>query len=67
MARTWEQEKAYSAKRAEQLTAEMEASIQADDFQRFDNAYKLALRYMTKKQRMPYYMRMLERRVEANA
>ena len=67
MARTWEQEKAYNAKRAEQLAAEMEASIQSTDFQRFDEAYKTALRYMTKKQRQPYYIRMLQRRIEANA
>ena len=58
--RTWEQEKAYRARRAEQIAVEMEASIAAYDKDRFLAAWEKAMIYMNKKQRMPYYIRMLK-------
>ena len=56
---TWEREKAYRAKRAQQIIAEMEAAIETGDKNRFVKAYESAMRYMTKKQRNPYYLRAL--------
>lgn len=56
----WAEEKAYCAKRAQELTAEMEAAIQDSDKGRFEKAYQTAMRYMTKKQLKPLYMRMLK-------
>ena len=59
MAKTWEQEKAYCARRAEALGAEMDAAIEAGDRDRFTVAYQTAMRYMTVKQRSVYFMRWL--------
>lgn len=61
--RTWAQEKEYNARRAQQLGAEMEAAIEANDLRRFLAAYETSFRYMPKKQRSKYYIKMLERRV----
>ena len=59
MARTWAQEKAYNARRAEALGAEMDAAIEAGDHDRFTAAYQTAMRYMTVKQRSVYFRRWL--------
>lgn len=61
MKRTWEQEKAYRARRAEQIAIEMDAAIEAEDLDRFAAAWEKAMYYMTGKQRRPYYIRMLEK------
>ena len=60
MAKTWEQEKAYCARRAEVLGAEMDVAIEAGDRDRFTAAYQTAMRYMTVKQRTTYFKRWLE-------
>lgn len=59
MARTYEKEKAYTERRAAQLAEEMEQAIADNDKDRFLAAYNTAFRYMNKKQRSPYYLRML--------
>ncbi len=59
MARTWAQEKAYTARRAEALGAEMDAAIETGDRDRFTAAYQTAMRYMTVKQRSVYFRRWL--------
>lgn len=59
--RTWEQEKAYRAKRAGQAVREMELAISVYDVERFLAAWEDAMRYMTKKERSPYYIRMLQK------
>ena len=58
--KTWEQEKAYRARRAQALAAEMEQAIAAGDKNRFEAAYSTAMRYMNKKERSPYYIKALE-------
>ena len=63
---TWEKEKAYRAKRAAQAAAEMDAAIADCDKSRFLAAWDVAMRYMTGKERRPYYIRMLERRSNAH-
>ena len=60
MKRTWEQEKAYRERRAQQAIAEMEAAISTVDTERFLKAWGTAMRYMNKKQRGTYYIRMLQ-------
>ena len=64
MKRTWEQEKAYRARRAEQIAIEMDAAIEAEDLDRFAAAWEKAMYYMAGKQRRPYYIRMLEKGVK---
>lgn len=64
MKRTWEQEKEYTRRRAQQLGAEMEKAIKAIDRDRFFNAYTTSMRYMKKKERSPYYRRFIERYAE---
>lgn len=64
MARTWEQEKAYGARRANQAIIEMERAIRDTDIDRFTAAWNVAMRYMRKKERMPYYYRMLQKLIE---
>ena len=54
--KSWVEEKAYCAKRAQELTAEMEAAIKDSDKPRFDAAFQTARRYMTKKQLKPLYI-----------
>ena len=44
--KTWEQEKTYCAKRAQELEAELEAAIESHDKERFNRAYATAMRYM---------------------
>ena len=60
MKRTWEQEKAYRERRANMAMAEMDAAIETVDKVRFLAAWDAAMRYMNKKQRSPYYIRMLQ-------
>ena len=59
MARTWEQEKAYCAQRAEALAEAMETAILRLDADGFKAAYSAAARYMGKKQRQELYRRFL--------
>ena len=61
MKRTWEQEKAYRARRAEQIAADMDRAIEANDKDGFLAAWEKAMIYMNKRQRSPYYIRMLEK------
>lgn len=67
MKKTWEQEKAYCAKRAQELGAEMDAAIENVDRERFDKAYTTAMRYMKNKERSSYYKRFLTKMREARA
>lgn len=64
MARSYEQEKAYSIRRAQALVSEMEAALAANDAERFKAAYESSRRYLTQKQRKPLYIRFLERRTQ---
>lgn len=63
MTRTWEQEKAYTARRAQQLAAQMEQAIADNDKSAFLNAYATSMRYMPRKQRGTYYRRFLAQNV----
>jgi len=56
----WSAEKAYCEKRARQLKSEMELGIQNGNTEQFLQAYSKSFRYMTKKERFPYYHRFLE-------
>lgn len=67
MKKAWEQEKAYCAKRAQELGAEMDAAIENMDRERFEKAYTTAMRYMKKKERSDYYKRFLMKMKEARA
>ena len=64
MARTYEEEKAYCERRAQALVSEMDAALASNDAERFKAAYESSQRYLTKKQRMPLYIRFLERRTQ---
>jgi len=55
----YEKEKAYCARRAAELTAEMEAALEAKDPERFKVAYSASARYMRQKERKPLYLRFL--------
>lgn len=59
--KSWEKEKAYNAKRAQELGATMEQAITDNDRQKFEAAYQTAMRYMTVKARKAYYMEFLRR------
>lgn len=65
MKRTWEQEKAYRERRAQQAIAEMEAAISTVDIDRFSKAWEVAMMYMNVRRRNQYYIRMLQARKEA--
>ena len=56
----YEKEKAYCARRAQELSAEMEAALKTRDPERFKAAYGTSARYMTLKQRRPFYRRFME-------
>lgn len=58
---SWEKEKVYCKKRAEELAAEMDQAILSADRERFEKAFQTAMRYMTKRERAPYYRRFIER------
>lgn len=61
MTRTWNQEKAYNAKRAEALVIEMNQAIETADKDRFEKAFVTSMRYMKKKERGVYYRRFIEK------
>ena len=63
MKRTWEQEKAYRARRAAVLGEELEAAIRDLDKDRFQRAFTTAINYMNKPERSSYYRRFLEQLV----
>lgn len=65
MKRSWKQEKAYCARRAQELGAEMEAAIERGDRERFKAAYEASARYMTQAQRRRIYIRFLKKVVQA--
>lgn len=67
MKRTWAQEKAYRERRAQQAAAEMDTAIATVDKERFLKAWDTAMRYMNKKQRSPYYIRMLQANINHKA
>jgi len=67
MGKTWEQEKAYRAKRAQALGVEMDAAIESMDRERFEKAHTTAMLYMKKKERSDYYKRFLMKMREARA
>ena len=54
--RTWEQEKAYCAKRAEELKAEMTRATENVDLAAFTEAYEKSMRYMKVKERRRLYV-----------
>lgn len=58
---TWEQEKAYCAKRASELKTEMEAAIAASDKERFTKAFETAQRYMKKKELKSLFVAMVRK------
>lgn len=64
---TYQKEKEYCARRAQELTAEMEAAIETKDREKFKAAYTTSARYMTQKQRRPLYMRFMDMEVHSNA
>ena len=55
MKRTWEQERSFCEKRAAEIAGEMTQAINTGDREMFRRAYGLALRYMSKRERAPYY------------
>lgn len=59
MTKTWERQKAYAARRAAELKAAMEQAIATHDLNAFIEAHQTSFRYMTKRERKPYYERML--------
>lgn len=67
MKRTWEQEKAYRAKRAEELKKEMDVALSENDDGRFIHAFSTSSNYMGKRVRMLYYRRYLESRIARRA
>ena len=66
MARTWEKEKAYRAKRAVTLGAELDRAIENADKEAFGQAYRTALGYMTKAERTTYMKRFLQKMTKKN-
>ena len=60
----WENEKAYNAKRAQELGAALDEARAANDRDKFETTYQTAMRYMTVKQRKPYYIRFLRRNAQ---
>lgn len=59
MTQAWEKEKAYRKRRAEGIACELEQAIANRDRDGFSKAYSIAMRYMTKRERAPYYKRFL--------
>ena len=56
----WKKEKAYKAKRAQQLGEEMDRAIENGDNERFQEAYLKSNGYMRKKERGAYFRRYAE-------
>ena len=63
MARTWEQEKAWRARRAEYLGAVMETALANNDDKAFEEAYEKSLGYMSKKLRRQFMERYAKARI----
>lgn len=61
---TWEKQKAYEKKRAEQLKNEMIDAIEKSDKERFSELYKTSLRYMKKSERHDLMMQFLAKNEE---
>jgi len=57
--KTWEQEKAYVARKAQEYGAEMDAAIEAVDKDRFNAAFMKSMRYMRKRQHGEYMKRFI--------
>lgn len=60
---TWEQEKAYTQRRAEELKNQMEQATADGDLNAFLRAYKASARYMRKKQREDLYVAFIKTRI----
>lgn len=60
---TWEQEKMYTQRRAEELKEQMERAIKEGDIDGFLKAYEASARYMKKKQREELYVSFLMARM----
>lgn len=58
----WKKEKAYRARRAEQLGKEMDQALENNDDEGFQKAYQTAQSYMTGKERSAYFRRYLDSR-----
>ena len=56
----YEKEKTYVARRAQELTAEMETALKIGDQFRFKEAYNKSARYMRQRDRKPLYIRFLQ-------
>lgn len=63
----WEKEKARCKKRADELAAEMDQTIETADAERFDVAYQTAKRYMPHSERVSYYKRFLATMIGGSA
>lgn len=63
----YQKEKAYVTRRAEELTAEMEAALDTGDPVRFRDAYAKSARYMRQRDRKPLYIRFLQMLSERRA
>lgn len=61
MAYSWEKEKAYCERRAQEFAAEMEAAVDAADRDRFLAAFRDSARYLSRKQRNQFYLQFLGR------
>lgn len=61
MKRTWEQEKAYTVRKAQEYGAEMDAAIETVDKDRFNAAFMKSLRYMSKHQQDDYMKRFISK------
>lgn len=59
---SWKKEKAYRARRAEQLGKEMDQAIENNDDEGFQKAYQTAQSYMNGKERSVYFRRYLDSR-----
>lgn len=58
----WKKEKAYRARRAEQLGKEMDQALENNDDEGFQKAYQTAQSYMTGKERSVYFRKYLDSR-----
>lgn len=59
MKRTWEQEKAYTARKAQEYGAEMDAAIEAVDKDMFNTAFGKSFYCMRKRQHDEYMKRFI--------
>ena len=66
MKRTWEQEKAYVARKAQEYGAAMDEAIEAVDKDRFNEAFMKSFRYMSKRQHGEYMKRFIAKYAQLN-